>query len=40
VITFVAGLVFSYFWGAPAGSTIVLIDLAVFALACLARKIC
>ena len=40
VITFVAGLVFSYFWGAPAGSTIVLIDLVVFALACLARKIC
>ena len=40
VITVVVGLVFSYFWGAPAGSTIVLIDLVVFALACLARKIC
>ena len=40
VITFVLGLVFSYVWGAPAGSTIVLVDLVVFALACLARKIC
>jgi ABC-type Mn2+/Zn2+ transport system permease subunit len=40
VFTFVLGLSLSYLLSAPAGSTIVLIDLAVFALACVVRKIC
>ena len=40
VFTFVLGLSLSYLLSAPAGSTIVLIDLAVFALACAVRKIC
>ncbi len=40
LLSFVVGLTFSYLLGTPAGSTIVLVDLAVFALACLVRKIC